>query len=300
MLTGLSGRADAFVTGRALVFLHGRSQQGHAPEALRDAWTDGLNQGLDRLGYAAIDAADVFFPYYGDRLAEVLRTQETLGADAPEAIAPASDSARELYGRLLDRAARQAGMPDAEAPQPDEGLGLTGGIVRLTRRPLDWLAQHSGLDRLVIASAFRDVALYLDEQRIRDDVLACVRETVPATGGIVLVAHSLGTVVAMDLLTARTDVTDLVTVGSPLGMDTVYDRLLTGGPHCPQRVSSWANAWAPADAVAIGCPLRDQWTGVTGEFSVDNPRDAAHDIDKYLAHPEVAGAIAERLALPRR
>ncbi len=305
VLTGVGGRAEAF-GGRALVFLHGRAQQKQAPETLRGSWTAGLNHGLDRLGYAAIDAADVFFPYYGDRLAEALRTQETVAttfeavADDPAAAAaPVSDSARELYARLLDQAAQRAGMPAPEGPAAEEGLGVTG-VVRLTRRPLDWLARHSGLDRLLIASAFRDVALYLDDRRIREDVLACVRETVPVAGGVVLVAHSLGTVVAMDLLASRADDTGLITVGSPLGLDTVYERLLTGGPHRPRSVSSWFNAWAPADAVAIGCPLRDQWTGVTGEASVDNTRDLAHNIDEYLAHPEVAGAIAERLGLPRR
>ncbi|HSA51923.1 MAG TPA: serine protease [Yinghuangia sp.] len=315
VLTGIAGRADAFGATRQLVFLHGRSQHGRAPEALRGVWASGLNSGLGRLGYAAVDAADVFFPYYGDRLAAALRTQETVGTtfdavaqDPAAAAAPVSGSARELYTRLLDQAAQQAGMPSgmsvgADEPPREEGLELPGDVVRLARRPLDWLARHSGVDRLVVASAFRDVALYLDDGRIRDDVLACVRETVPTTGGIVLVAHSLGTVIAMDLLTTLPDslgITGLVTLGAPLGLDTVYDRLLTGGPHCPQRVPWWFNAWAPSDAVAIGCPLRGRWSGVTAESSVDNPRDRAHDIDEYLARPEVAGALAERLGLPRR
>ncbi|MDI2132079.1 trypsin-like serine peptidase [Yinghuangia seranimata] len=308
VLTGVTGRSEAFGTTRQLVFLHGRSQEGHAPEDLRRSWVNGLNAGFARLGFPPIDAADVFFPYYGDRLAGALRPQEALptsfdavARDPEAAAAPVSASARSLYQRLLRQAAAEAGMPEGDDVAADEGFGL-GNVVKLTRKPLDWLARHSGMDRLVIAAAFRDVALYLDDGRVRDQVLGCVRETVPSSGGIVLVAHSLGTVVAMDLLAGGVgpDVTALVTVGAPLGMDTVYDRLLTHGPHCPARVAMWFNGWAPADGVAIGCPLRGTWSGLTGESSVDNPRDRAHDIDEYLSNPAVAGVIGTQLGLVRR
>jgi endonuclease G, mitochondrial len=62
----------------------------------------------------------------------------------------------------------------------------------------------------------------------------------------VLVSHSLGTVVAMDLLTRLPDqveVVQLVTAGSPLGMDSVFKRLLSGGPRRPDQVGGWLNAW---------------------------------------------------------
>lgn len=309
VLTGIGGRRDAFGATRQLVFLHGRSQHGHHPEDLRRLWTAGLNNGLTRLGYRTIDPADVYFPYYGDRLAAVLNTRESVTtsfeavADDPgSAAAPAEPSARELYDRLLLQAAERAGMPDAADTHPEERFGI-GGVVKITRRPLDWLARHSGVDRLLIASAFRDVALYLDNRRIRDEVLACVRETVPSDGGIVLVAHSLGTVIAMDLLASAVSgpaVAALVTLGAPLGLDTVHDRLITRGPHCPPHVPWWFNAWSPTDGVAIGCPLKGRWSGLTLESAVDNPRDRAHDIDEYLTRPEVAAAIAARLDLPRR
>lgn len=307
--TGVAGRPEAFGATRQLVFLHGRSQQGRDPEDMRREWTAGLNNGLTRLGFATVDPRDAYFPYYGDLLADALNTRESVATsfdavaeDPAAAAAPASASARDLYHRMLDQAAARSGMPaegGAAAPG-DERLGI-GGVVRLTRKPLDWIARHSGVDRLVVAKAFRDVALYLGTAAVRERVLACVRDTVPRTGGIVLVAHSLGTVVAMDLLcdTAGPDVTVLLTLGAPLGLDTVHDRLLTRGPHCPTRVPWWFNGWAPTDGVAIGCPLRGRWSGVSAEACVDNPRDRAHEIDEYLARPEVAGALATALGLAR-
>jgi len=125
-------------------------------------------------------------------------------------------------------------------------------------------------------------------------VLDAVRADLPDDGELVLVSHSLGTVVAMDLLSElpeRFSVPLLVTAGSPLGMSTVYKRLLNRGPVRPTRVGDWVNAWAAADAVAIGCPLGDTWDGVR-DVRTPNPKDRAHDITEYLAAPEVAGDIA--------
>src|SRR6266487_4158568 len=99
-----------------------------------------------------------------------------------------------------------------------------GGLVGKLQKQLSWLANRSGLDEVLIAAVFRDVAAYLDRNEIRQLVLDTVLERFPTSGRVVLVSHSLGTVVAMDLLTRLPDqveVAQLVTAGSPLGMDTV-------------------------------------------------------------------------------
>ncbi|MFE0677181.1 hypothetical protein [Streptomyces sp. NPDC058867] len=88
----------------------------------------------------------------------------------------------------------------------------------------------------------------------------------------------------------------LVTVGSPLGMDAVADRLLAGGPHRPGNVRGWLNAWSAADPIAIGCPLRERGWGEVEQRIVVNGTDRAHDLTEYLSHTEVARAIGEALA----
>jgi endonuclease G, mitochondrial len=291
-----------------LVFVHGRSQQGRDPAQLRNAWTAGLAKGLVSAGLPAIDAADVWFPYYGDTLVDALPTRESALAPASdaepvEALAPASPDARWLYEALIEEAATAAGMPvelgrdDGGEPEVAESRLLGGAVSRLQRQAT-WLANRSGLDDLVIARAFRDVAAYLDATETRDRVLDQVLSTVPQRGPVVLVCHSLGTVVGMDLLTRLPDEVEvrvLVTAGSPLGMDTVYQRLLVGGPHLPERVGRWLNAWCSADAVAIGCPLAARWGRRVVEVSTDNPKDRAHDIEEYLADERVARTIGATL-----
>jgi len=61
-------------------------------------------------------------------------------------------------------------------------------------------------------------------------------------------------------------------------------------------VTQWLNAWCPTDPVAIGCSLSDHWQGEVAETLVTNPVGRAHDIEEYLAHPEVAPVIGVQAA----
>jgi V8-like Glu-specific endopeptidase len=306
---GRSGVTGRLVTGRAaqIVFLHGRGQQGRDPADLRRTWAAGLNQGLTRAGLPPVDPDGAYFPYYGDVLVEGLQDREAAmlpaedwRTDPAAAVAPAAPSTRRIYEEMLDEAARRAGMPALEPGETaEEGLvgRITGGLVGSLRSRLGWLAARSGLDDLTISLVFRDVAAYLDDQQLRKSVLHAVQETLPPAGTVVLVSHSLGTVVAMDLLSelpAGLRVGLLVTAGSPLGMDSVYRRLLVGKPQRPD-VDRWTNVWSAADAVAIGCPLARTWAGQLEELLVDNPKDRAHSIEEYLGHAPVAAAISDGL-----
>ncbi|MFE5924012.1 trypsin-like serine peptidase [Streptomyces sp. NPDC056468] len=300
---GLRARAGAFGGKRHLVFLHGRSQEGKEPERLRREWAGGLNQGLVRAGLPPVDPADVWFPYYGDRLVQALTAHEAVPhiveaptATAEEVVAPVTPTARTVYEEILGEAATKWYMPH-ESQLATERTGL-GDVVGALQRRLSWLAARSDLDAWAIALVFRDVAAYLDDRRIRDEVLGCVLETMPDSGEVVLVSHSLGTVVGLDLATRLSpgvNVVHLTTAGSPLGLDSVYSRLLVGGPKRPDIVADWLNIWCPTDAVAIGCPLGDDWADGLSDLAVVNARDRAHSIAEYLAHAEVARSIGSHL-----
>ncbi|WP_030952356.1 serine protease [Streptomyces sp. NRRL S-481] len=300
---GRPARSTAFGGRRHLVFLHGRDQQGKEPDDLRRNWTAGLNRGLTLASLPPLDPDDVWFPFYGTRLAGLVSgresTAEAVGLDQVNAAAAAEVFAAESptgsYEQLLYEAAARAGMPQ-DGPATTEGFGA--GLVGALHRPLSWLAARSDVDEWTIATFLRDVDLYLGDSAVRQSVLDSVMETMPATGEVVLVTHSLGTVVGMDLLTRLPDGLDpvlLVTAGSPLGLDGVNERLLARGPHRPPRVRDWVNVWCPTDAVAIGCPLEDERWGKLTQLAVSNGRDRAHKIEEYLSHPGAAGAIGSVL-----
>ncbi|MFF5010882.1 trypsin-like serine peptidase [Streptomyces phaeochromogenes] len=310
--TGLRARSGAFGGHRHVVFLHGRSQQGKDPEVLRREWAAGLNQGLTRAGMTTIDPADVWFPYYGDRLADLLAMEEAVRSTPLPGAATASSAAEaagrfaaepspdsDSYERLLLEAAARAGMPEDaygwEGPVAEEGLDT---VVGRFQRALSWLTARTDVDEWTIATVFRDVSRYLSDAKVRDAVLDTVSQTMPDRGELVLVTHSLGTVVGVDLLSRLPEGLDrilLVTLGSPLGMDAVNSRLLAGGPHWPSKVRQWMNAWCPTDAVAIGCPLDDPRWGSLAQSAVTNGKDRAHNIAEYLAHANVASHIGGAL-----
>ena len=306
---GVRGSAD----GLAYVFLHGRSQEGKDPSRLRISWTAGLNAGLTLAERPPVRPDDVWFPFYGDRLVQALASTESVAvpgiapADAAgepaEALAPPpGDPARSVYDQLMAEASSAAGMPSSavEDPVGDEslaGFGLT--VVGRLQRQLSWLSRRTGLDDVVIARVFADVAAYLGRESVRQTVLDTVLETWPDDRPVVLVSHSLGTVVAMDLihrLGRDAQVPLLVTAGSPLAMDAVHRRLLAGGVHRPGGVGAWLNVWCAPDAVAIGCPMQSVWGAAAGpmltEVVTDNPPERAHYISEYLGDVRVAGRIA--------
>ncbi|MYS92214.1 MULTISPECIES: trypsin-like serine peptidase [Streptomyces] len=303
---GRPARSTAFGGRRHLVFLHGRDQQGKKPDDLRRQWTSGLNHGLTLAALPTVDPEDVWFPFYGTRLADLVAgresTAQAVGLDEVSAAAAAEVFAAESptgsYEQLLYEAAARAGMPQ-NGPAATEGFGA--GLVGALHRPLSWLAARSDLDEWTIATFLRDVDLYLGDSAVRQAVLDSVLETMPATGELVLVTHSLGTVVGMDLLTRLPQGLDpvlLVTAGSPLGLDGVNERLLARGPHRPPKVRDWVNVWCPTDAVAVGCPLADERWGKLTQLAVQNGRDRAHKIEEYLAHTGPAKEIGTVLTRP--
>ncbi len=290
---GTRARTTAFGGTRHLLFLHGRGQQGRDPDQLRRIWTAGLNRGLTLAGMGTIDPADVNFPFYGDVLVHPSAARESAAADLEGGA---------LYDELVAEAATRLGFP-ADLEDTDvmaaEGLpGFGSGLLGKVHTQLSWIAARSGLDGFLISQIFKDVASYLENDEVRDRVLDAVMEVVPNSGRLVLVSHSLGTVVAVDLLSrlpARLDVELFVTAGSPLGLDAVYNKLEVGGAHRPDRIRHWLNTWYAGDPIAIGCPLGKAWRGQLQEIAVDNPKERAHDIAEYLAHAAVAGSIRERL-----
>ena len=121
----------------------------------------------------------------------------------------------------------------------------------------------------------------------------------------VVVSHSLGTVVAYNVLMSRSapfpdvKVPLFVTLGSPLAVNAVKSRVR---PHTfPTPVGKWYNAMDPDDVVAL-YPLNKKYfnTGSTIENNekVKNWTDNQHGIGGYLDDEKVAKRIYDALTAP--
>ncbi|MEU3255370.1 hypothetical protein [Streptomyces sp. NPDC006997] len=292
-----------------MVFVHGRGQEFKDPEKLRATWLKALASGLNRTAapVSTLQASLTVLPFYGNVLyritSELARDPlelESMPGD-PDEPGPLHPYLPEDVGAMEQQL--MADMVDmAEGPESSvtdlEGLGVLGQAGRsalswsVTRRSLIALSRHTRLDQEFITEYLRDVAVYL--ARARDEVLAVVRAALPSGGPLVVVSHSLGTVVACDLLAdsvARDRVSLWVTAGSPLGLEAVQRNLRPRGPR-PMHLP-WLTAYDPQDVVSLGHPLGKAWGGVEN-VRVDNS-GLPHAIDRYLAHPPVAQRVAAAL-----
>ena len=163
----------------------------------------------------------------------------------------------ELFVReALLEIVREAGVTDAD-------VQAVAGDEVVERGPLNWRwvrAALTALDRLPnvsawsVALATRDVYQYLHNVRVRDTIESGVRRALDDAGEAVVVAHSLGTVVAYNLL--RREAADrgwqvplLVTLGSPLAVSAISRTLRP--LSWPEPVGTWFNAFDPEDVVAL-------------------------------------------------
>ena len=335
------------MAGTALVLIHGRGQQmpaaaraGPAEEAAfvaekRRTWLAGLAKGLVLAGLPPIDPSIVYFPYYGNRLADAIAARERKGlpppdldgviGDAPVVVErPASADAMILDLAMVlgftperealptDDVGEQAATDEAWRSYTEVGLVDVGLVLRsrLLRAALQYLARKTGASALVIERFLTDIAYYLDVPQIRtlvlDIVARDVRKAAAEHDEVVIVAHSLGTIVGYDLfdrLHGAVDVPLFVTTGCPLGLRPVLRNLLPAwngrgkrpGPERDGAPVPWLNAFDVRDFAALVHPLADVFRAFLQEERTCNPSDP-HAIQDYLADPDVARPVGRALA----
>jgi hypothetical protein len=318
----------------ALVFIHGRSQQ--MPRELRGdgervaahvaakkrSWVAGLTKGLVLARQAPVPEAQMYYPFYGNTFAGLIEDHERGGGRPPnlEVADPVVRTGQEL---VMEAAAELGFRPEREltylSPElaaaaadrdPARELGWSDALrVPIVRSALQFLSRKTGVPEWLIEEHMRDVAYYLEDRRMRDAVLEIVRGEVERAQAehddVVVVGHSLGSVVAYDFLQGEQPqrrVRLLVTPGSPLGYPIVQNNLPGASRDAKPPVPpieprgdgpSWVNAYDVRDFVALVHPLSryfaDGQTKIRDEVT-HNPSDA-HSIEDYLADPDVAGPI---------
>jgi pimeloyl-ACP methyl ester carboxylesterase len=119
----------------------------------------------------------------------------------------------------------------------------------------------------------------------------------------VVVAHSLGTVVAYRALANGLDrnVHTFVTLGSPLGSPMVFDGLVPapvdGVGAWPGGVERWVNIAAVGDKAAEASRLSDRFGPRVEDRLVDNGH-RAHDPEPYLNNAVTGRVVADAIAEP--
>jgi hypothetical protein len=285
-----------------LVFIHGRSQQGKEPVKLQQQWEKALANGLQSAGLSLPSGVTVSFPFYGNKLDELVKqVNAPLVADVVMRGAAPDSKEAEFRGQLLSEMANKSGITDAEIQkyytgQPQEKGPLNWEWVQSILKALD---EITPLGEAVIDAFTRDVYVYLSYRAVRkviDDIVSADLGASPC----VVVGHSLGSVVGYNVLgkiAPSINVRRYITVGCPLGIKAIKSKLDTP-LAMPQCVKDWYNAMDERDVVALypldtnNFPINP---AIENKTDVDNFTDDRHGIEGYLSDPYVAQKIYEAL-----
>ena len=279
----------------SILFIHGRGRNTD-----QQGWMDPLRECIRAAGHTPppLEGGEFLTVSYRDLLDDY--------SSLPEMAMP------EVTLGELDTVARDDFLMRAEAlreqyPQPQQVITaqqladvLAAGTVRAI--PLAHLPiQDRGLVELVM-KVMGDVETYRGHGTLRAHVLRRVLEQVPDDGELIIIGHSLGSVVALDLLSflpRDLRVPLFLTLGSPLAYRAIREIGLPGQtpplPFPHQRVARWVNLVDTLDSVTGFCGLRTWWPEAV-DVDVDNPRGQRHSSRAYLSQPaagEVVGAARQ-------
>ncbi|MGW5324117.1 MULTISPECIES: alpha/beta hydrolase family protein [Rhodococcus] len=263
--------------GLKVVFLHGIGDGDP-----RAGWLEGLNRGLTQAGYEPLSRAETLAPRYS-----AILSTDGIGAKMPPVTYRAKDdaSARIEFARRQARIQRAVGLSSAPS-------GIGAHLV--PDGPLH-AAQGFAVEN-VPAYDLTQVRRYVRNEPLRGAIL---RHLLDQEFGdeIVLIGHSLGSVIAIDLLDhlpEHVHVRRFLTIGSPAAAPSLHEgseRLLKKFPYA--RVDDWSNFFNPADIVTGGRGLGSTFPAAQ-DFAIDIGV-LEHGAATYLGHPAVAGLVAQVL-----
>lgn len=257
------------MTAPVLVLLHGVGKG-----EIGAGWRDHLSAALVKLGYPNLDEVQIIEPKYPHSLR-------------------GNDERCDIPGIVVRHETREAARSyRREFEQRTSALEFV-------------LGQHSGGNSVPAADAAVKFALdlpifvqaknYLEDENIRAHVLRRVLNSMPHAGNIVLVGHSLGSVVAADVLRRLPNelrVVGMVTIGSPLASSRFGERGLAEGlDEAPANLDWWVNYWNVLDPVSGHRGLSSRFPWVLDRKISSSVSTKVHSAATYLANPVIVEAI---------
>ncbi|MDV3136671.1 hypothetical protein [Mycobacterium sp. 29Ha] len=260
-----------------VVFLHGIGEGDPNYE-----WLEGLNRGLVQAGHQPIDREQVIAPRYSS----YLRTEARAGKLPPLTYKPV-DEARARFD-FERRQARVQRLLQVQSGVRPFGFNMIPDVV--------WEAAPGlAFGHLPIMN-LDQVRTYVRDEKVRADVMNHILDFLPTYGDVLLIAHSLGSVIAIDLLDhlhENLHVRRFITIGSPANIRALHEgseRLLKKFPYA--RVDDWSNFINVRDIVTGGRGLARIFPGAQ-DFLLDGI--SGHDASTYLGDPAVSSLVADAL-----
>jgi len=186
-------------------------------------------------------------------------------------------------------------------------LGFGGNMIDAMKK----IFGMDGIADLVLARKLSDLNTYYTNSLKRNNLRNMLKEEILSQSQngrrIMVVAHSMGTIVAYDVLHAIQGVSieHFVTIGSPLGLPHVkYKIIEEKTPVCtPAIVKKWTNFADRRDPVAIDVYLKDDYQAnhfgvrVVDDLVMNDWEGIHHKSYGYLRTPEFTDVVKDFLQL---
>jgi len=267
-----------------IIYIHGRGFGAtHSTK-----WQKGLTTGLERAGYA-------------------IKPEELEGRLVSVSYSAYLDPAVEIGEQsLLPATARGVNPSVAQALKHRQselkrriGSGFREDTVDLIVRQA---AANDKLAEQVIGQRYKDVKRYVTDTPRRHRILAHILDQLPdRTDRCVLIGHSLGSVIAMDLVRhwpKDVYVDLLVTMGSPASLGPMKDHLKGLASSLPRElIGGWLNVYDPSDPVTGGSGLSPYFKEDVLDHRVQNGGlRGNHGADRHLEHITTGIAVGPHVS----
>src|ERR1044071_5283390 len=309
-----------------VTFIHGISNQPAANDLLK-VWCRSLADAAEPLSLqdAGITSSMVYWAdlMYAEPVASTAAI-EGVAETSAAAIDGAGDAELPTPANAIEEQFLKAlrtqltTLSDADIQQADLATSIDGAQGALERVPLPWF-----IKRPMMQAFLRDVHHYLFDveyapggrapvpiQRTIRRRFAEALSAQAVSSPHVVVAHSMGTVIAYDCLKRVAEcgrVDGLITIGSPLGLDEIQDQLQPGwsredGFPGVKVTGKWFNLFDRLDPVCgfdaqLANDYRRGGREQIEDIVVQNGGAWRHSATKYLRQPQFAAALRELLQL---
>ena len=256
-----------------LLYLHGVGRGDRD-----DDWEKALDASLRSVGYAGLGNVWLIAPKYSWAL---------LGDDDEHQLPPIT-----IKAARGDEAERQRRAFERR-------VGALERMIGRRENGSDVLGASAVIDAAFKMPSFAQAQRYVRKESNRGHVLSRVLQELPKTGRLVIVGHSLGSVVAADLtrrLPPGLEVAGLITIGSPLASDAFdVPKLRANLAQPPANLSWWVSFWNSADSVTAHKGVSSVYPYMLDYRIPPTVPPFSHYSDYYLSDPRVATAIGYAL-----
>lgn len=290
-----------------IIFIHGMNQQNYNAKSLRQHWLNIFKQGLKCSKYPNFNfnTLHIDLPFYGDLLTQY-HQQNTLDLNTflPKTWLNFPLHLHQAQEKSIEHTDFIPFLPHYSVSQNlpiSEKLNLFTALAKdLALKEFSILLNHfPKLHEQLIHQFLIETYLYLSNECFLQEVHARILNCMNTSEKYIIVAHSLGTVIAYNLLYRHPEfnIQNFITLGSPLAFRVIQDRIQHPIIRPKGIRGNWLNFYSPDDFLTA-FPL----TNAPFCFSppiinqmISTFTNKPHEIMGYLQHPAVIQSIIQPL-----